>query len=348
MYIQDLHCISPQQTQTEPFFSEPLRHYTGNKYIALEPDYAPLIPAGLLRRTGKAVKMGLGAALPLLKKYPDLDGIVIATSAGGIEDSMKFLTQIVDYEEGTLTPTHFVQSTPNSLAGMLAILSKNTGYNTTHSNKSLSFEAALQDALLLFQEGACSSLLVGNTEQFSQHNYNIESLESTYKTEPVDSDKLLKSGTSGTVCGEGAAMFVVSKNPAEALAQISDVGQISSPGQEELHACMVSFLASNQLVPDDIDTLVLGFNGDQRYDFWYSDLISTLFPSQSVISFKNLVGEYPTASAFAVWLSTMLLSGQKCPAEALYKKGMQPPKNLLIYNHSKGIQHGFILLRKAV
>jgi hypothetical protein len=141
---------------------------------------------------------------------------------------------------------------------------------------------------------------------------------------------------------------VADNNPTGALAEIRDVGQISFPDPSELKDRIVSFLASNELLPEDIDTLLLGFNGDQRSDFWYSDLQTALFPSQSVFSFKNLVGEYPTVSAFAVWMATMLLAGKKCPPETLYKKGSRTPQNVLIYNRSSDNQHGFILMRKVL
>ena len=135
MFIKDLACISPQRTYNEAFFESEPQVHVGNRYAALEPGYGSLIPAGLLRRMGKAVRMGVGTGLPLIQKNGALDGIILGTANGGLEDCLKFLNQIVDYEEGTLTPTNFVQSTPNSVAGNLALMSKNTGYNTTHVNK---------------------------------------------------------------------------------------------------------------------------------------------------------------------------------------------------------------------
>jgi 3-oxoacyl-(acyl-carrier-protein) synthase len=345
MFIHDLRCISAQHSLDGSFFEGQVIAHEGCQYLAVEPSYEDLIPAGQLRRMGKAVRMGIGLALPMLQKNGPVGGIVLGTSDGGIEDSMKFLNQIVQFNEGALTPTNFVQSTPNSLAGQLALMSKNKGYNATHVNKGLAFESALADARLLLQEGEAKTVLAGNVEQFSIYNYNIEFLGGFFKEHPPGSEQLIDSGTPGTVCGEGSAMFMLSADSRGALAEILDVGQVSHITPAELEEKLKQFLASSKLVPSDIDALVLGFNGDSRTDSLYTGLTTGLFASQSVYSFKNLTGEYPTASGFALWLATHILLGKNIPAEAVRKNNGKKPANLLIYNHYKEAQHGFMLLR---
>lgn len=345
MYIKDLSCISPQPTY-DPVFpgNEAVEHH-GTRYLAMEPSYQNLIPAGLLRRMGKAVRMGVGAGLPLLRANADLDGIVLATANGGLEDCLRFLNQIVDYEEGTLTPTNFVQSTPNAVAGNLALLSKNTGYNITHVNKGLAFESALLDALMLLEEGKAQSLLLGSIEEISDYNYNIDHLIGLFKEEEITSDQLLTSTTKGTVCGEGAAMFVVETTKSDdSSIQIQDVGQISYADKQGLLEYLNVFLERNKLSLTEIDAVLLGRNGDIRSDHWYDLLNETLNESTACYTFKNLVGDYPTASSFALWLGARILNGEAIPSEACYKKTEQKVKNILIYNHHKGVQHGFILL----
>ena len=77
---------------------------------------------------GKAVRMGLGASIPLLQNNNEpLSGIIIGTAMGGMEDCINFLNQVIDYNEGMLTPTNFVQSTPNAIASQLGLLSNNKG-----------------------------------------------------------------------------------------------------------------------------------------------------------------------------------------------------------------------------
>lgn len=347
MFIKDLSCISAQQTFDEAFFETSLKVNTGNRYMALEPGYGNLIPASLLRRMGKAVRIGVGAGLPLIQKNPELDGIILATANGGLEDCLKFLNQIVDYNEGTLTPTNFVQSTPNAVAGNLALMSKVTGYNATHVNKGLAFEGALMDAFLLFEEEKAKSLLLGNIEEISDYNYNIDMLAGSWKKEETTSETLLNSDTPGTVCGEAAVMFVVEADKSEnSLAEIVDVDQISYADENKLKEKLIYFLAKNEVELSEIDTLILGYSGDSRSDHWYIWLHETLFQESSVYNYKNLVGDFPTATAFAVWMGVHILNGKKMPDETLLtkKEVKREPKKILVYNHHKGIQHGFILM----
>jgi len=348
MFIKDLSCISPQQTYDEAFFGNEVKVHVGNRYAALEPGYGVLIPAGLLRRMGKAVRMGVGTGLPLIQKNPALDGIILGTANGGLEDCLKFLNQIVDYKEGTLTPTNFVQSTPNAVAGNLALMSKNTGYNTTHVNKGLAFEGALLDALLLLEERNAQALLLGSIEEISDYNYNIDMLAGSFKKEESSSETLLTSHTPGTVCGEGAVMFVVeAERSVASLAEIIDVEQISFADEKRVGEKLSNFLERNHLKHSDIDTLILGFSGDNRNDHWYSWLHQELFPVSNVFSYKNLTGDYPTASAFATWMAVQLLIGKTLPSQTRYfQNNNTNADKVLIYNHYKGVQHGFILLSK--
>ena len=348
MFIKDLSCISPQHTYDETFFESEPKVHTGNRYAAQEPGYGGLIPAGLLRRMGKAVRMGVGAGLPLINKNPGLEGIILGTANGGLEDCLKFLNQIVDYNEGTLTPTNFVQSTPNAVAGNLALMSKNTGYNNTHVNKGLAFEGALLDALLLMEEKKAKTLLLGSIEEISDYNYNIDMLAGSFKKEESNSETLLNSNTAGTVCGEGAVMFAVeAEKSVNSIAEIVDVEQISYANEDKLKEKLSRFLERNQLQYVDIDTLILGFSGDNRNDHWYGWFQDVLFAGSDVYTYKNLTGDYPTASAFATWMAAQLLSGKKMPAQVLrVKRSAVTAEKILIYNHYKGVQHGFILLSK--
>src|SRR5947199_9689893 len=116
-----------------------------------EPEY-PGIPPGVKRRMGKSVRMAVGAALPVLEKFPKPDGIIIATANGGMEDCIKFLNQIIEFNEGLLTPGSFVQSTSNAAAAQIALLTKNHHYNITHVHRGLAFESALMDIMMSLKE----------------------------------------------------------------------------------------------------------------------------------------------------------------------------------------------------
>jgi len=345
MYITDSACISPQRTFDNAFFEGDIKVHEGDRYIAIEPAYGQLIPAGLLRRMGKAVRMGVGAGLPLIQRA-QIEGIVLGTANGGLEDCLKFLNQIVDYNEGTLTPTNFVQSTPNAVAGNLALMSKTTGYNTTHVHKGLAFEAALLDTMLLLEEKRGKTFLVGSIEEISDYNHNIDLLAGSFKTGHFTSESLFALDSPGSANGEGAAMFIVNAERSDnALAQIRDVFQSNNLAEKELAQVVNAFLRRNGLQAGDVDTVIMGISGDNRTDHWYFNLQKALFDGSNIYTYKNMVGDYPTGSAFATWMGAQVLMGMRVPDACIWgQKNTRTPKHILIYNHYKASQHGFILL----
>jgi len=345
MFIKDLLCISPQLSYNfELFKSKPLT-YSGNKYFAIEPDYKELIPTALLRRMGKITRMGVGAGLPLLFKHSNIQGIIIGTTDGGISDSMNFLKQIEQYNEGTLTPTNFIQSTPNSLAGLLSMMSNNSSYNNTHVHEGLSFENALLDAQMLIEEYN-APVLVGAAEEICEWNYNINLLKGQYKKEVINSSNLIVSNTTGTVCGEGAAMFVVDKSPENALAHIIDVSQIISNKTSDIVDKINFMFQKNNIKSSDIDTLIFGLNGNIDTDHIYFDVYNKLFDNQGIVSFKNLSGDYPTATAFALWLAICIMNGYNIFSDIIIKKPISEIHKILIYNNYKGLQHSIMMISK--
>lgn len=345
MFISDLACISPQRTFDNAFFEGDIQVHSGDRYVATEPSYGALIPGGLLRRMGKAVRMGVGAGLPLIRQTP-VEGIILGTANGGLEDCLKFLNQIVDYNEGTLTPTNFVQSTPNAVAGNLALMSKTTGYNTTHVHKGLAFEAALLDAMLLLEETQGKQFLVGSIDEISDYNHNIDLLAGSFKTEPFTSENLLTLDSPGSANGEGAAMFIVGAERGEnTMAQIVDVFQGNNLTPDELAPVTAAFLKRHQLAMADIDAVILGLSGDNRTDHWYHSFYQSGFSDANAFTYKNMVGDFPTASAFATWMGAQALGGKRIPDACVWtQKNNRAPKHILIYNHYKASQHGLILL----
>lgn len=345
MFIKDLTCISPQKTISGEFFgNEPLIH-VGPTIAAVEPDYAD-IPRSQLRRMGKSNRMATGAGMPLLQKWKT-DGIIIGTTDGGMEDCHRFLNQIIQYEEGTLTPTGFVQGSPSSPAGGLALMSANSGYNNTHSNMGLSFENCVVDAQLLFDEGRASSLLIGCVEEISEAPLRISQLAGHTKTEEISTDKLFESKSKGAVKGEGSVMFVVENSPQDAIAQIVDVDMITCPSETDLLEKAERFLERNGIQKVQVDALMLGYAGDVENDKWYDHFANSLFPETGIITYKNLFGENAAASAFATWFAANLVNGESAPEMAVKKSIPSKLKTILIYNMYQGTQHGFVLVRSV-
>ncbi len=325
-YIHQTVCISPQKT-CETIDLDDVQLSKDNKLQAIEPNY-DAIPPALFRRMGKAVRLASGAALPLLNTL-SFNGIIIGTANGGLEDCIKFLNQIVDYNEGKLTPTNFVQSTTNAVASQLAFFSSNKGYNNTHVHRGLAFENAVLDAAMLLNEFPEHTYLLGGVDEISAYQYNIESLAGSYKTELVLNTDLYNSKTTGSIAGEGCAMFAVNKQKDGATAVLKAIGALHSDNQEEIIQYLTSFITKNG-GSANIDLFLSGENGDSRYLPYYKACQNVL-PNIPLKRFKHLCGEYATASSFALWLACKEIQHSTL-------------KTILIYNNFRGKQHSFMLV----
>lgn len=339
-YIHQYHCISPQKTFGEVDI-ETLHEPAGNKLMAIEP--APQgIPPGILRRMGKAVRMGIISAMPIIQTTSAIDGIIIGTSNGGMEDCIKFLNQIIDYKEGMLTPANFVQSTPNAIAGQLGLLTKNKCYNITHVHRGLAFENALLDVIMQVNEYPGNNYLVGAVEEISSYNFNIEFLWGWYKKESISNKNMYDQDTPGSIAGEGSAMFLVNDKPENAAACLKDLKIIHSDDEKKIKEEIKFFIEKNGRP----DLLITGENGDNRLTKYYKNCESLLSDDLPVFRYKHMSGEFPTSTAIALWLSCHLFRPASIPSHLVRKPSLQKKefKNILIYNTYKGEQHSIMMI----
>lgn len=341
MYIHQYSAISPQQT-FENIDLEILHERVGNKLTAREPAYTD-IPRNILRRMGKAIRMGIGAAMPVFQEQKAIEGIIIGTANGGMEDCIKFLNQIIDYKEGLLTPGNFVQSTPNAIAAQMGLMQKNKGYNITHVHRGLAFENALLDALMITCENKQAFYLLGAVEEISTYNFNIDLLDGCFKQNPVSNRDLYHISTPGTIAGEGAAMFLVSHSEQNAIAAIQGLEILHGNDEQDIKTKVQDFLHKHLPAGEKADVLFSGENGDSRLVKYY-DAIESLFDnSTSIARFKHMCGDYATASSIALWMACSRLS---LPYHMIKRKGIhETVRNIVIYNNYRGLQHGIILVR---
>lgn len=115
------------------------------------------------RRMGKLMKAAIITSLKALRtagvECPD--AIITATAYGMLETSEKFLANMLENGEETLSPTLFMQSTHNTLSSAIAIRTKCHSYNVTYSQGKDSLEWALRDARRLIRSGQAKTVLVG-------------------------------------------------------------------------------------------------------------------------------------------------------------------------------------------
>jgi hypothetical protein len=344
-YIHQATCISPQHTFLK-YDLESLKIYDENKLHAVEPVYDG-IPTSLLRRMGKAVRLGIGAAMPLIKDNIKINGIVIGTANGGLEDCIKFLNQIVQYQEGTLTPTNFVQSTANAIASQIAMLSSNNGYNITHVHRGLAFENAVIDVMMLVNENPEFSYLLGGVGEISEYNYNIEYLGGWFKKEMISNQNLYSSNSVGTISGEGSAMFLVNGIKENAKLQFDAVRTFNSKNENVIANELKRFIDENVGQGEKIDLFLSGENGDSRLNRYFTKCESVIGDKVSVARYKHMTGEFETASALSLWLAMHAIREQNLPEHMLKGKLVDREINkILIYNTGKGSQHSFMLVSK--
>lgn len=115
------------------------------------------------RRMSKMMKASLLTSIKCLKEagIQQPDAIIIATQFGMLENGEKILDNIVTNGEDGISPTQFMQSTHNTLAGALAIRFNCNGYNITYSQGRESLDWAINDARKLLAEGKVKTVLVG-------------------------------------------------------------------------------------------------------------------------------------------------------------------------------------------
>ena len=121
------------------------------------------VSAGEARRMSKLMKAATISSLKALREagIETPDAIITATAFGMLETSEKFLVDMLENGEETLSPTLFMQSTHNTLSSAIAIRTKCHGYNMTYSQGKDSLEWALRDARRLIGTGKAKTVLVG-------------------------------------------------------------------------------------------------------------------------------------------------------------------------------------------
>lgn len=347
IYIRSAASLSAQNTlDSEIFLAEPVS-YTGTRLSIVTPDYKKYIDPKLIRRMSHVIKMGVAAAQQcLINGQVEMPGAIITgTAFGCIEDTYTFLSRIIELEEEMLPPTAFIQSTHNTVGAQVALMLKCHAYNNNFVHKGVSFENALLDATLLLKENEADNILVGGVDEMTNASFTVLTRLGLYKRQPVNNLSLFNTTSKGTIGGEGASFVLLSDKPSpDNMAELMALKTVFKPN-EPIAKIIADFLERENLIIADIDVVITGKNGDANNDAVY-DFIPGLFENSSIANFKHLCGEYPTASAFGLWVAANILKQQNIP-EVIIQRGAKQagsPKKLLFYNHYQNVYHSFMLL----
>lgn len=230
----------------------------------ISPEYKEYIAPASLRRFSPVLRMAITAAQTCKNDTP-FDSISVGTSLGCLKDTEKFLQTFITATGDTLSPTAFIQSTHNTIAGAISMAMGNHAYNMTHTQNSLSFETALIDGLLCVQEGK-NNVLVGAADEA------IDFLN-LLKPDVIQSDLQCTSGVTFMVLQSAKT----GKSIVDCTVQFNNQDTADSIAQ---------FLAKNSISPTSV-ALVL-FAGE------CPDTIG-----ERQINYEQYTGLYYSSSAFA-------------------------------------------------
>ena len=326
IYVLSAKQISAQQPLCEDWMSQPVE-YQEPFNRSIDPSFKDYISPIEARRMGKILKRAIATSKEAIKAsgLETVDAIITGTGYGCIENTEFFLDALSKDGEQMLSPTYFMQSTHNTISSLVAIQMKNHGYNVTYAHKGISFDSALQDAILQMRLGKINSALVGGHDEMTPTFYNI----------------LKKGGMMGhddEMCGEAAVSVVLGTKHDDYLCKILDFKMLHKPTMEKLKAVAADFKA---------DFILTGISGDHKSDEAYLNECKEFFGDAKLLKYKHLFGESFTASGLGFYVAAQCLKAGKIPAHLFVNPSDatdKKPSKILIFNHSDENNYSLTLL----
>ena len=367
IFIQAAEQISIQQPLSQQWMEEPIS-YDHQMVKALNPPFRDYLAANEARRMGGLLKRALVTSLKVLSEtgieHPD--AIITGTSIGSLDCTEKFLESMVENSEETLSPTHFMQSTHNTVGSTLGIYTKTHAYNTTYSHGAMSFDLAVLDAWMQMQLGKITTALVGGHDEMIEPHFTL----------------LQKAGHVGqpgmVPCGEVAMSMMLTTQPSpNALCELAGIAFSSvfpavsrGNGRKDASSqassdCLCPFGSKRPEVErfrpfgsmrPEVErgaggstAVMTGINGNPANDLPYHTLIADLFPDSPRLHYKHLFGENYTSSALGLYAAAHCLKQNHLPP-FIYDSDtpclVQELNSILLVNQMENQQFSFILLKK--
>jgi 3-oxoacyl-[acyl-carrier-protein] synthase II len=348
-YVNGIGAILPQKQLTvNNLLSEPVDQ-AGERLTCIEPDYGQYFDVRQLRRMSRIIRMGMAAGMDALREagLQVPDGIITGTGYGCLDDTGIFLSKMVDNQEQALNPTPFIQSTHNTIGSQLALMLQCQGYNQTYTQRALSFENALTDAVLTIMDDPTQRLLTGAADEITNISHDVLRRFGIFRHDSMSSLNLFKTKATGTLNGEGAAYFLVSGSPEPGAVELKGVQSFYNITASDLISGIAEFLHSHAIRPDEIDVVFSGVSGHAAFDAGLNALIEGQFPVSTRAAFKHLSGEFPSASAIAMAIACRAIQGRSVPQVVIQRDAQRTPNRVLIYNRYFNTYHSLILLASS-
>lgn len=289
--VQASNQISLQQPLCEDWIENPIV-YEEPYCRSIDPDFKEFVSPVEGRRMGKLLKRALATSLRTLRQcgieHPD--AIITGTGLGSVESTEAFLLDLCQNGEQLLKPTHFMQSTHNTIGSLVAIQTKSHGYNATYSHKLISFESALYDAWLQLQAGEIQNALVLGQDATTEKYFHL-----------LEMAGYVGNGMKGT-CAEASVAALLTTKSDKPLCELSAIKLLHRPSAPD-------FASVLKTLPLRADCAVMtGENGNPANDALYADWLSRFMPQARTIRYKQWFGECFTASALGFHAAAQLLN----------------------------------------
>lgn len=342
IYVVSAKQISIQQPLSEEWMDQPIE-YNVPFTRSIDPSFKDYVSPIEARRMGKILKRAMATSKEALKaaQMETVDAIITGTGYGCVENTEYFLDALSNEGEQLLKPTYFMQSTHNTISSLVAMQTKNHGYNVTYSHKGISFDSALQDAWWQFQLGKLGTAMVGGHDEMTETFYHI----------------LKKGGVMGQdeeLCGETAVSIVLAsarrceeRSHPEYLCKLTAFRLLHQPTRDVIKEAVKELLHSSGKTLTDVDYILTGISGNHHNDQAYHEETKTLFGKTPLLRYKHLFGESFTASGMSFYVAAQCLKVGRIPdqlfVDAKQITGKQP-RCILIYNRSDGKNVSLTLL----
>lgn len=346
VYIQSAAQISIQSPLCDDWFTNPILR-EGRYFRSEEPDFKQFVDPMSARRMGRLLKRALASAKSALAGVETpLDAIITGTGLGCIETTEKFLLAMLNDGEQALPPSHFMQSTHNTIGSLIAQHLKCHGYNNTYTHRGTSFDCALQDAVMQFDLGKISSALVCANDEMTELYFQLFDKIGYWKEQEVTAAMFHQPQTEGSFAGEVSATFLLGKEKTNnTLCRLDGQVLMYEPGEARVREAIEQLLRRGGIGWSDVDAVVCGYNAAKSNDEVYDRMASSLFPDATQIYYKHLFGESFAASAMGYYVAAICLKQGEIPAHLIFKKGQSlAPKHILVYNHFQNKDHSVALL----
>lgn len=288
------------------------------------PDYSAYFEKNEMRRLSLLIRNATGCALAAVEGiYPqEIQGIITGTGKGSISKIEQFLADISKYGETALNPAVFIQSTHNTISGQIALKLGIEAYNMTHVNQGHTIYNVLKDVELMLLEKPGARILFGFFEENTPFNITIHG----------DAGYNGRSDHDRVTWGEGVSFFTAGAHAEGSSACISDYRMFHD---KDLHAAAVTASSYLQAACTGKKCrLLAGYcNSRDKEEIYKPVLEAAQKLSAEVIPFKDLYGEFDTASGNALSHAIELLVSNQA-------------ERVIICNHFKNTGLHIIIVTK--